>query len=311
MQMTEKTRHPVVPPSTRGGVASFDFRRPTKFSREHMRSVEAIHEVFARNLGSSLSHLLRTAVTLEAFSTDQITYEDYIRSLPTPSVISTLTLEPLPGTIVVELSPQLSLSFVDRVLGGAGGASPMRRPTDIETGILLELMAPLGPALSEALEPVAEVEGRLLGVEYNPRFVQVVSPTDMVLLLSYSVSVSGHPGTEGILSVCYPFPTLEPALDRLERRIQVEGRIEATGEAPTRPFGSLVPEFDVPLAIRLRTSAVPAAELEGLAVGDVIRLDHRIDEPALGQIGDRTVVRARLGRRGRRLAVQIAEWNRS
>ena len=283
----------------------FDFRRPSKFSREHMRGLEVVHEMFVRRVSSTLSHRLRTIVSIEPFSTDQITYEDYIRSMPNPSVIGTFSMDPLPGALVVEMSTELALSFVDRLLGGTGTKAPMRGPTDIEARVITDVMASSIAAIREALEPVQAVEPKLESVDFNPRFVQVVAPTEMILLLGYTVRLGS--GAEGILSLCYPFTTIEPALERLEHRVLIEGASAEEGESP--PLGPVVPDLDVPLAIRLRTSQVPTAQLAALQPGDVIRLDHRIDEPARGEVGGCHVVSARLGRRGRRLAVQIAGWS--
>ncbi len=283
----------------------FDFRRPSKFSRDHMRGLEVVHEMFVRRVSGTLSHRLRSIVTIEPFSTDQITYEDYIRSMPNPSVIATMSMHPLPGSIVVEMSTALALSFVDRLLGGEGLKAPMRGPTDLEAGVIRDIMSSTIPALEEALEPVHEVTPALTAVDYNPRFVQIVAPTEMILLLGYTVRLGS--GAEGILSLCYPFTTIEPALTGLERRVLIESAVAPSDEVP--PLASTLPDLEVPMSIRLRTSQVPTAQLAALQPGDVIRLEHRIDEPARGEVGGHHLVSARLGRRGRRLAVQIAGWS--
>lgn len=283
----------------------FDFRRPSKFSREHMRGLEAVHEVFARQVGSVLSHRLRSVVTVAHFSTDQITYGDYLRSIPTPSVIATVDMNPLPGVAMLEMTTSLAFSFVDRVLGGRGSSSPQRGPTEIESALISELMTSVVESFSEALEPVEDVQPVLRSVEFNPRFVQVVPPTDMILLLSYSVTLAG--GAEGILSVCYPFRTVEPALDRLESKIRIEGRRVDDGEVG--PLHELVPDVEVPLVFSLESSRIPAGELFGLAPGDVIRTAHRVDQPIVGRIGGARVLQARLGRKSRRMAVQINGWS--
>ncbi|NOX30075.1 MAG: flagellar motor switch protein FliM [Actinobacteria bacterium] len=286
-------------------VEPFDFRRPSKFSREHMRGLEAVHEVFARQVGSSLSHRLRSVVTITHFSTDQITYGDYLRSIPTPSVISTIDMAPLPGVCVVEITTPIAFAFVDRVLGGSGGKVPTRGPTDIEAALITELMSSVVEGFVEALEPIEEVTPELRAVEFNPRFVQVVPPNDMVLLLSYSIALDG--GAEGIISVCYPFGTIEPVLGRLESKVRIQGkRVDADAVGP---FHELLPEVEVPVVFQLTPSQIPARELVGLAPGDIVRTNHRIDQAIVGHVGDRRVLEARLGRKARRMAVQITGWS--
>ncbi|MCP3935850.1 MAG: hypothetical protein GY708_10815 [Actinomycetia bacterium] len=284
-------------------IEPFDFRRPSKFSREHMRGFEAVHEVFARRVSSGLSHRLRTVVTVSHFSTDQITYEDFQRSMPTPSVVATIDPKTLPGVVIFEMSLQLALAFVDRVLGGAGDTAPQRGPTEIEAGLIRQLMGPIVDAFEETLEPVKAVEPEVESIEFNPRLVQAIQPNDMVLLLTYSVAMNG--GAEGLVSICYPFDTIEPVLDRLDRKVRIQGASADDGAATIEP---LVPEVMVPVSFQLRSALIPAGELAVLAPGDVIKTDHRVDEPAVGVVGGDEVLLGRLGRNGRRLAVQISSW---
>ena len=115
--------------------------------------------------------------------------------------------------------------------------------------------------------------------------------------------------TEGLLSICYPFSTLAPAMNQLEAHVWRSNTTEqAEGEERQRPLRALIPDVEVPLSVQLRPSSVPAVDVAQLRAGDVIRLEHRVDEPAIGMIGSRPVLTGRIGRQGRRLAVQIAQW---
>ncbi|MEO1062726.1 MAG: flagellar motor switch protein FliM [Actinomycetota bacterium] len=290
-------------------LVAFDFRRPSKFAREHLRSLETAHEVFVRKATGLLTQALRAVVSLEPVSTDQITYEDYTRSIPTPSVITTFSVPPLPGSVVMEMSTQMGLTLIDRLLGGLGTPIPMRRPTELESGLLLDLMNYLRDALEEALTPLAAVSPTIEGIEFNPQFVQAVPPNEMVLMLTYQLALQSSNRTEGLLSICYPFSTLAPAMHQLEAHVWRSSGPELTeGEEQARPLRHLLPDVEVPLSVRLRASSVPAVDVAQLRAGDVIRLEHRVDEPAVGVIGDRPVLTGRIGRQGRRLAVQIAQW---
>jgi flagellar motor switch protein FliM len=118
----------------------FDFRRPNKFGIAHVRSLEGLHESFARRLASTMTHALRCVVQIKPLSVDELSYESYIRSLPNPALLMQVGLAPLPGAVVLELSSHIGLLLVDRVLGGIGLASAVRRPTDLEAGLLSEVM---------------------------------------------------------------------------------------------------------------------------------------------------------------------------
>ena len=290
-------------------LVAFDFRRPSKFAREHLRSLETAHEVFVRKATGLLTQALRAVVSLEPVSTDQITYEDYTRSIPTPSVITTFAVPPLPGPVVMEMSTQMGLTLIDRLLGGIGTPIPMRRPTELESGLLLDLMGFLRSALEDALAPLADVNPEIQGIEFNPQFVQAVAPSEMVLMLTYQLGLQSTNRTEGLLSICYPFSTLAPAMHQLEAHVwRSSGPEQLEGEEKERPLRDVLPEVEVPLSVQLRASSVPAVDVAQLRTGDVIRLEHRVDEPAIGVIGDRAVLTGRIGRQGRRLAVQIAQW---
>jgi flagellar motor switch protein FliM len=289
-------------------VGLFDFRRPDKFSRDHVRSLRTAHEVLARDLGRSLSQRLRCLVTLEALAVDQITYEDYVRSLPDPSVLAILGMDPLPGPAVMEMSVQIGRSLVDRLLGGSGAPALMRRPTSVEAALLHELMEQAIQPLTDAMSPFEAVTPELQRLEFSPQFAQVIAPTDMVLVLTYQMSLVTDMRVDGSFSLCYPYPTLEPAMGSMEQKLWGEPGSSNSPEDESRPFGDLLPDLDTPLSVRLKPSPVPACELAALQPGNVVRLNHKVHEPAIVEVGDAAVLRGHLGQQGRRFVVQIVDW---
>jgi flagellar motor switch protein FliM len=288
----------------------FDFRRPSKFTRELIRSIEASHELFARRFAGLVTQQLRAIVHVEPLATDQITYQDYIRSMANPTVLTILNLTPWKGQAVVELSTQMALTLVDRMLGGPGRPIPLRRPTDLEITLVRILMDAACSALKETFADVAEIAPTVSSVELNPNFVQAVAPSEMALLLSYQVSMTSARRTDGLLTLCYPFSTLQPAVERLERQVWTEDRpsLASADLEGEQPLNDHLPDVDVPITVRLRVSEVPAIDLATLRPGDVLRLDHRVGEPAIGTIEGREVLEGNLGRIGRRLALQLTEW---
>ncbi len=289
---------------------AFDFRRPSKFAREHVRSLEALHETFSRRFASAIAHGLRAGVQLRPVAIEEITYENYLRSLPNPSVLALVALRPLPGEVLVELGVPLALVLVDRALGGLGVPVPIRRPTELETRLLAEVVRYGTEAFRETFAPLLEVEPEVLGVETNPSFVQVVPPSETTLLLSYTVSVSTESAIEGLLTVCYPHPTLQPVMDRLQRHV-VTDPAEAEERPPDREeaVASHLGEATVPISVQLSPTRVDAAELAALAPGDVLRTSHRIEAPVRVLVGGVDVLAGYLGRRGRRVGVRIVGWS--
>lgn len=284
----------------------FDFRRRSRFSRDQVRALEIAHELFARRFASAVGNSLRTLVQLEPISTDEVSYDDYIRSMPNPNLLAVVGLSPLPGPVLLEMNVQLALQLVDRMLGGRGQPVGLRRPTELETYLLRDIIRLADDSLQDALEPTGEVAPELGTIEYNPQLVTVCPPGDMVLLLTYRMAIP-QSGAEGLLTLCYPASTLAPALDRLAAQAWSEQAAVRSGqdEESRRLLSDSLADVDVTLSVRLDDSAVPAADLAALRVGDVLRLDHRADQPVRGHVAGVDLLEGHLGRRGRRLALQV------
>lgn len=313
VQVTDTGGMAASPATETEGPARFDFRRPSKFSREAIRRLEVAHEVFTRRLASDLGGALRSVVQLEPLAVDQVPYDDYTRSMPNPSMLMTVGLAPLPGTAVIELNVQLGLVLVDRLLGGGGPgssaarAAELRRPTELETFLLTDLMRLPVAALEEALAPIVGVSAELHGLESNPQLVQVAAPSDMVLLLSYRMTVThGGVPSVGMLTICYPSAIAVPILERIGEQSWREDAEGAPGSFDT--LGAHLDDVEVVLRVGLRSTEVSTADILGLEVGDVLRLDHAPSDHVLARIEDTSVIAGHAVRRGRRLALQVAHW---
>lgn len=301
------------PPRTRAETeleaARFDFRSPGKLAREYVRSLEVAHETFARRFASGLTNALRSVVHLELTAVQQLTYEDYSRSTPNPTVMGVIGLPPLPGAMLVEMNAQMGLTLVDRMLGGTGRPVSMRRPTELEAALLRDLLKHAVGALRETLGPLAEVEPETGSVELNPHLVQAVSPSEMVLVLCYSVAVSHGTRSDGLLTLCYPFTLLQPLVERLGRHAWDQDEPSQFDSNPlTGRIEDRLMSTEVSASVHLRPSAVAAGSIAALQPGDVLRLDHRAGEPALMSVAGMPLLECRLGRRGSRRAVQISSW---
>lgn len=319
MTFTELAAHapapPLAAPADPGGPRRFDFRQQHRLTREAVRSLEVAHELFARRIASAWGSGLRTLVQVEPLAIDQVSYDAYIRSMPNPNVLAVVGVPGLTGHAVVELNPELAIVLVDRLLGGrAAGGEPVvaapRRPTELESVLLTDLLGDAVTALDETLSPVSDGQAALQTVEYNPQLVQVAAPSDPVVLLSFRLRLSQGMGSEGLLTVCYPRALLAPVVEHLTSLGSAEQRpADPDAEASAqRAVVQQVENVDVTMHVGLSASLLPARALAGLQVGDVIRLDHRTGEPVRGRVGEVTVIEGHIGRRGRRLAVQVARW---
>ncbi len=276
-----------------------------------LRVLELGHETFARRLGSGWGAELRAMLQVEQLGMDQSIYDDHVRSMPNPNVAILVSLAPLPGTVVVDCNVQLALQMVDRLLGASstGSVAPPRRPSEVEADLIAHLARQVVTALGETIAPLVDVEldPQLVGLEFNPQLVQVAAPSDPALLLSYRLGISSGMQASGFLTVAYPGPVLTPLLEMLAARRAADEGTAVDARAREAVEASLA-DVPVAMALRLNATPVPAADLAALEVGDVLRLDHRVDAPARGVVGGEDVLLAHLGRRGARVAVQVREW---
>lgn len=296
----------------------FDFRRPDRFPREHVRSLATAHEAFARRLGRALAGEVRAIVQVEPASADQMTFDDYVRAMPHPTVVGTIAAPPLPTPVTIEIDAPLVLRIVDRLLGGradlpADVGAGLRRPTDLEAALLHGVLGHVASALPVALEQVADIDAELTGIEFNPQLVQVTAPADTVLLLAFRISVAGGVRTDGLLTICYPGATAALLIERITALGGERGpdRDEPAADGDLAALRTHLERVSVALAVRLRDTPVAAHDLAALRVGDVLRLEHRTDDPVHINVAGVPTLTGHLGRRGRRLAVQVEQWLRA
>jgi flagellar motor switch protein FliM len=293
-------------PRRAGEPDRFDFRTPNKFQSGFVRELTELHKTFSRALSERLSRELRVAVTVDQISAEQLTYEGYIRSMPNPNILSVLNLDPLPGQVVLEISPQLGLVLVDRMLGGPGRPIAPRPPTQLEQTILgVVLDHPLA-AIQETFDGLLEVHPRFVTSELNPQFAHAAAPTETVLTMTFSLTAeSSGPATRGLITVCYPITTLNPIREALREAKWNGSTVHVAG---SDAVAAAVAAATVEVVLRTGSTKVRASDMVGLAPGDVVMLDHTLDEPLIGEVAGVATLECDLGHTGPFLAAQIRRW---
>ncbi|MGJ8454262.1 flagellar motor switch protein FliM [Pseudothermotoga sp. U03pept] len=257
-------------------VKPYDFRRPSKFSKEHIRVFDMIHENFARSVSTYLSGRVRTFTNINLASIDQISYEEFVRSLPTPSFIVIFTAPEFVGNAILEMNLEIFYTILDLILGGPGIPHVKRTPSDIEISIMrkeiLNILTNLAQAWNEIYHFVPSIES----IENNPQFVQIAPPNEMVLLVSLFITIGK---TEGFLNVCWPSSLTEPFMDRLTSRSWFTTKREQLSEKMLDDLRQNIRTMNVKLSAILGESVLTVKEVLDLEVGDVIRLKtHKDDE---------------------------------
>ncbi|MCK5736926.1 MAG: flagellar motor switch protein FliM, partial [Spirochaetaceae bacterium] len=175
---TEDTRQV----AERKNIRIWDFRRPDKFSKEQIRTVSFMHETFARLTTTSLAAQLRSMVHVHVASVDQLTYEEFLRSIPSPTALAVINMDPLTGSAILEIDPAITFTIIDRLFGGPGeGAKINRELSEIERAVMESIIVRILGNMREAWSQVIDLRPRLGQIETNPQFVQIVPPTEMVV----------------------------------------------------------------------------------------------------------------------------------
>lgn len=284
-------------------VKRYDFRRPDKFSKDQLRTLQIIHEGFSRGIATNLSGYVRTMVEGEVVSVTQATYDEFVRSLTNPTLICVFGVAPLEGSALIEIPPDLTFVIIDRLLGGPGTIpSRIRELTEIEQTVMRRILEQLLGNLSDAWANLVELRPRLERLEVNPQFVQLLPPQDMVINIALRIRMLG---IEGRVNICWPYLALEPIASKLHAHYLFGSGETIEAGQNVEEIRRRVEKMNVPVTVSLGEATVTVGELLELGVGDVVRLSTRIDEPLPVRVGDKTKFLARPGRVGSRMAVEI------
>ncbi len=284
----------------------YDFKRPDKFSKDQIRTLYMLHENFARLLNTYLSAHLRTLVHINVVSVDQLTYEEFIRSLPNPSVISVLQMRPLKGNAIFDINPNIAFAIIDRLFGGVGATiSKPRSLTDIEQAIISRVLGKALEGFQEAWRQVVKLDPRLEAIETNPQFTQIVPPNDMVVIITLQAKIMQ---SEGLINICIPYLVLEPIMSKLTTTFWVASSIAKNeNDEYTEELQRRLTQTPIPLRVELGKTSISVQDLLALAPGDVLPLERRHSEDLAIVIGSKEKYYCKPGLSGQRLAVQVTQ----
>mgnify|MGYP004464634963 FL=1 len=256
-------------------VKNYDFSRPTKFSKEHLRTLEIIFEHYSRLISTNLPVYLRKNVQVTVASSETVTFSEFSNALSNPSVLGIVNFSPLNGNIIIEIATNLCYAMLDRMLGGSGQPLEKSRDfSDIELTILQKLLVMFTQLLREPWKNVLEISPVLSRLETNPQFAQVIAPSDMIAIVTLNMKIGD---VEGMLNICLPFFTLEDVMDKLNTKYWFSTMQENHDEHYEEYIESMIRRVDVPIKAVLGKSTISVNDFLNLQVGDCIRLDSRVD----------------------------------
>ena len=284
----------------------YDFKRPDKFSKEHIRTVSMMHETFARLTTTSLSAQLRSMAHVHVATVEQLTYEEFVRSIPTPTTLAVINMDPLKGSAVLEIDPAVTFSIIDRLFGGKGhGTKVQRELTEIENSVMEGVIVRILANMREAWTTVIDLRPRLGQIETNPQFAQIVPPAEMVVLVTLETKVGDE---EGMINFCLPYITLEPIISKLSTQFWFSSVRRNTTTQYMAIIKDRLSTVEVDVVAEVGSLNVPVRDVLNLRVGDVVRLPNvRVEDPFRLSVGNKPKFFCQPGIIGKKAAVQILE----
>ena len=284
-------------------VKNYDFARPSKFSKDHLRTLEIIFENYGRLLSTQLPGYLRKTVQVEVISSEAVTFSEFSNALSNPVLLGVIDFAPLKGNIMVELATNLGFVMVDRMLGGLGlPLEKTREFSEIELLIIERLMNISVNLLREPWTNVLDLRPRLERIGTNSQFAQLISPTEMTAIVTLNMKIGE---TEGLMNFCLPYVTLEDVMDKLNTKYWYANAATYQVEDNTEQIEELIAKAPIPMKATLGTSYVSVSDFLNIQVGDIIRLDSKVDEELDVYVGNIKKFKALPGAMNDNYAVRV------
>jgi flagellar motor switch protein FliM len=289
--------------SRRGGSGptAYDFRRPIKLSREHIRTLQIAFETYARSCGTLLTTRLRVVSSVNLASIEQLNYDEYVASLDNPTVIAVVGIDPLPGTVLLEMSTSAVMTALDHMLGGPGGPQPERPLTEVEMPLLRGLMERVLGELRYGFEALVNISPKLREIEYNAQFLRAHQPGDAVVIASFDMKI----GTEEcVASICLPFNSILPVLEKQET-IELSPAERMVRDSARRNLTAGLSAAPIDVAVRFHPIRMRTDDIVDLRPGDVVPLGHPTSLPLEVTVNETVFAHAVPGNQGARLACLV------
>ncbi len=279
----------------------YDFRRPDKFSKDQLRTLQMLHETFARLSASSLSAYLRTPVSIDLISLEQVPYEEYLRTI-NQSVFTVMSLPPLTGQAVLEVEFSLIFSIIDRMLGGSGQSFNRNSLTDIERPLIRQVIERVFAGLKSAWEGVVIVNPGIEGIETSAQFVQIAPPSDVVVTILFEVKVGNQ---RGAMSLCIPYLVLKPITAKLSaQKWFAAGNKRQTNQA-RKLLTYQINHTVVDCSVELGNATMLLKDFIRLRKGDMLRLDKKSDDELTLKVGGMPKYIGKLAKNGKNLILNV------
>lgn len=265
-------------------VKNYDFARPSKFSKDHLRTLEIIFENYGRLLSTNLPAYLRKNVQVEVMNAEANTYSEFSNALSNPVLLGVVNFAPLEGNIIIELAANIGFTVVDRMLGGYGNPLAKNRDfTEIELVILERIMEVCTNLMIEPWQSVVAIEPRLERIETNSQFAQFISPSEMTAIVTMNLKIGD---IEGLMNVCIPYSCVESVIDKLNTKYWYSAMKDDTSGKYQDSIQKIIDFAKIPIRAMLGRSSISVNDFANLQVGDIIKLDTKVEDELEVYVGN-------------------------
>jgi len=284
----------------------YNFRRPDKFSKDNLRALRDIHREFSKAISLVLNGYLRMRVEIEIVSVDQLTYEEFVRSMPSPISVGVFEFEPLSGQVLLGISFEVISCIVNRMLGGVGNIENQTRElTDIEKALAKKVINIIIKSLEDSWNTIIPVTGKFISLDDNYQSIQVATAGEIVALLTFEVQISGK--HFGLFSLCFPYPVLETVLGHLSTQhiFQTKGLVASNDER--LKMISKINTSNVDLRVQFGQCSITLDDFLQLSEGDIIKLDNKVQDDLIVKVNGEKKFFARPGTLKDKICVKITD----
>jgi flagellar motor switch protein FliM len=270
--------------TTEKQIKNYDFKRPSKFSKEHLRTLNIIFEHYGRLLATNLPAYLRKNVQVEVVNAEAVTYSEFTNALSNPVLLGIIDFAPLDGQIIIELADNLGYAIIDRMLGGAGyPLEKVRDFSEIEMSIIERIFNICTNLLREPWINVIEIEPRLMRIETNSQFAQIISPSEMISIITMNIKIGN---VEGMMNICLPYVCLEKVIDKLNTKYWYSTMKLRDEKSYKELIEIAISKAKVPIRAILGKSTISVNDFLNMQKGDIIKLNTKVDDELVVYVGN-------------------------
>lgn len=286
-------------------IKDYDFKRPAKFSKEHLRTLEIIFEHFGRLMSSNLPAYLRKNIQVDVMNSEAVTYSEFSNALLNPVLLGLVNFAPLNGSIIIELASNLGFTIIDRMFGGLGEPLEKSREfSEIELNVLERVFTLFVEMLREPWENVIEIHPRLERIETNSQFAQIISPSEMIAIVTMNITIGD---VQGLMNICLPFITLEDIMDKLNTKYWFSTMQTKDEKQYNDYIEAAISRAQIPIKALLGKSTISVMDFINMQVGDIVRLDSHVNDELDIYVGDIVKFKALPGSGAESYAVKVTE----